>query len=121
MVASEAKSVGDALVWTGGAATLSLGASNGEIMGVYHDADRAASATDTPFATVILTYPDLWWYAPVESGTAAATMVDDLVDLNSADGLDVAASTNDDFRITKFINTAEVVGFFSVTPYSRAT
>jgi len=117
MVASEAKSVGDALQYVGSASTLKLGASNTEIVAVYHDADRAASSTDTPYKTVILTLPDVLWYAPVEAGTAAATQMDDQVDLNSADGIDVGTTTNGDFHIVKFINTAEVVGFFNITPW----
>jgi hypothetical protein len=121
MVASEAKSVGDALKHTGGADTLSLAASGDVVVAVYMDADRAASETDTPYKSVMLTTNGILWEAEVETGTALASMVDDEVDLASADGLDVTASTNDDFIILKVLSGTRVVGIFNKTVFNAGT
>ena len=118
MVASEAKSIGDALTYQGSASTLKLAASNDDVVTIYWDADRTSTPSDTPFKTVALVLPGTMWEAEVEAGTAASTQVDDEVDLNSADGIDVGTTTNGDFHITKFISTTRVVGFFNVTPYT---
>jgi len=115
MVASEAKSIGDVLVHTSGANTFELGATDGVFAAVYHDADRSAALTDTPYKTIIPITPDMEWYAPIESGTGATTLVGTYVDLNSADGLDVGTSTKDDFIITKHISTTLCVGRFNST------
>lgn len=120
MVASEVKSIGDALVHTGSADTLSLAATNGVIVAVYMDADLASTAT-TPYKSVMLTLPGILWEAQVETGTALSTMVDDEVDLASADGLNVDASTNDDFVIMKVLGSSRVVGIFNKTVYNAGT
>ncbi len=120
MVASEVKSIGDALKFTGGADTLSLAATNSVVVAVYMDADLASGST-TPYKSVMLTLPGILWEAQVETGTAASTMVDDEVDLASADGLDVTASSNDDFIITKVLGGTRVVGFFNKTVYNAGT
>ncbi len=121
MVASEAKSNGDALVHTGSADTLSLAATNGVVVAVYMDADRSSALTDTPYKSVMLTLPGILWEAVVETGTALSTMVDDEVDLASADGLNVDASTNDDFVILKVLSGSRVVGIFNKTVYNAGT
>lgn len=97
---------------TSGAATLELGATNGLFVAVYMDADLA-STTDTPYKTVMLITPDTQWYAVREAGTLTEADVGTDVDLNSADGLNVDASTNDDFHVDIYIDSNTCVGRFN--------
>lgn len=115
MVTSEAKSIGDALVQTSAAVTLSAAATNyTTVFGVYFDADRSSASTDvTTNYTVMLITPDIQWYANVEAGTWAASCVSTDVDLNSADGIHATNSTNDDFHVDAFINSTTGVGRFN--------
>ena len=114
MVASEAKAIGDSLTQTSAANTLSVAASNGLFYAVYMDADRTSASTDvTTMYSVMLCSPDMQWYAPIESGTFAVSCVNTDIDLNSADGLHATNSTNDDFHVDLFINSALGVGRFN--------
>lgn len=116
MVASEAKDVGDVLVHTASADTLELGASNGLFVAVYMDAPRTSADADyasTPYKTVMLITPDTQWYAVREAGTLTAADVGADVDLNSADGLAVDTSTNDDFHIDMVLDSNTCVGRFN--------
>lgn len=113
MVASEAKSVGDVLTHTSGADTLELAAAGGTFVAVYMDADRDSSLTDTPYKSVMLITPDSQWYFVREAGTLTAADVGADVDLNSADGLAVDTSTNDDFHIDGVIDANTGWGRFN--------
>lgn len=115
MVASEAKSIGDALINTSTAATLSLAATNfTEVTAVYMDADRASSVTDVAtMYSVMLVTPDVQWYGYREAGTLTAADVGNNVDLNSADGLAVDTTSNNDFHIDKYISADICVGRFN--------
>ena len=113
MVASEAKSIGDVLTHTSGADTLEAAATNGTFVAVYIDADRSVGETDTPFKSVMLITPDMQWSAVRETGTLTVADVGTDVDLNSADGLAVDASTNDDFHIDKYVDANTCVGRFN--------
>jgi hypothetical protein len=104
------------LTHTSSADTLEVAASNGTFVAVYYDTPRASTDADyalTPYKTVMLITPDSQWYAPVEAGTCTAADVGADVDLNSADGLAIDTSTNDDFHVDMFIDSSTVVGRFN--------
>lgn len=115
MVASEAKSLGDALSQTSTAATMSLAVAGGVFKAVYYDADRSASLADTPYKTVMLITPDTEWYFVVEAGTFTEADCGVDADLNSADGIAVDTSTNDDFHIDGYIDANHGWGRFNNT------
>lgn len=120
VVASQAFSVGDALKLSnpGTADEMTIAASNDTIKGVFNgvpvastDSDYASIKTRT-YWNVILGEEQLW-YANVEAGTADQTTdVGYEADLNSADGITLNASTNDDFVVTKVLNSTTVIGYF---------
>ena len=114
MVTSEAKDVGDCLTQTATANTLSAVASNGYAYAVYMDAARLSSSTDvTTQYTVMLCTPENLWYFPVEAGTFTAADINTDADFNSADGIAIDTSSNDDFHVDLFITSTIGVGRFN--------
>ena len=114
MVTSEAKSIGDALTQTATAETLSAAASNGLFYAVYMDADRTSASTDvTTMYSVMLCTPDLQWLFNREAGTFTVADINTDADLNSADGIAIDTSTNDDFHVDWRIDANTGIGRFN--------
>lgn len=103
---------GDALKRTATADTLEPAVAGDTVVAIYHDTDRAASETDTPYRMVIPVTEDTRFYAPVEAGTFTAANVNTTVDLNSADGINMTTTSGGDFFIEKYISAAIAVGRF---------
>jgi len=112
MKASSAVARGDALKRTATADTLEIAAAGDTVVAIYHDVDRAVGEEDTPFRMCIPVTEDTRFYANVESGTFTAANVNTVVDLASADGINMTTTSNGDFYIEKFISASIAVGRF---------
>ena len=88
-----------------------VGAAGAEILGLALE-----SATSTTTVTVDVAYPGDEFTFPIEAGTMATATLGTEIDLNSADGVDVGLSTNDDVMVTLWdkisTTTGNVTGTF---------
>lgn len=115
--ASTAISPGDALKRTSAADTVEPATSAAKIVGIYNGPARSGSETDTPEYPCIVVDSFTYFKANVEDNNGGAVDATSLtrgaeIDLNSADGLDMGVSTNDDFIVEKVVNSTTVIGRF---------
>lgn len=75
---------------------------------------RTVAATDSDYASatkvpVLVPGPDAEFLCDVSTGTAAQTDVGEFIDIDDHNSVDVAASTNDIFFVTRFVSTTQVI------------
>lgn len=112
MKASAACAFGDAMKRTATADTIEIAAAGDNVECIYWDADRASTETDTPMRMCYPVREDTQFRAPVEAGTFTSANVNTVVDLNSADGINMTTTSGGDFLIEKYISATVALGRF---------
>jgi len=112
MKASAAVAFGDALKMTATADTWEVAAAGDTVGAIYWDEDRTSGQTDTPMRMCYPVREDTHFRAPVEAGTFTSANCNTVVDLNSADGINMTTTSGGDFLIEKYVSATVAIGRF---------